>query len=839
MAEAYTPAIAASSLGPLLALASDPPLEARSLITQFHNGGEPLVLYIARVPGSRDVFLTPVKPRGKVVGAEDVNSSLYYLHAHVSEERRQSEAASDGQVERKRAREQPSPPPGQRRGGDYANGEQWRAGNEGGSHRSNPLDRDRRLSSPGFGDQHWSDHSGSSQEPSPGFPPQTQAVRQKRPLDRQRRQSTPNFGPAWDNRHAQQMANRRELENTLPPDRPPPPPPHRYSVGNHLDTELLPPPDRPWNRYSVEARARSSSPAHRDGYQNHTGYQNGSSMSTPMSSSPPKALRRKPVGTAWAKTTSNGYNANVARPLGIRTSQSAVFNSHSGTHFNSSPSPREQPSPGVPPYPMGEVFPDPDVWRPKKPNKMPYESDIFHQPPSPRTGGPVRSPNAPPGPRRPHSMDMSLKNYPKLQPPQPQESPLVSPTLSISYFTLIRRDPATGQQWNVARLRQSPKRISPYEAHPSAALEITINTPGYTKFVQAASRSGSRRPSLAGPSDWTESTVDLAVSPTRRSSSFEAMPAVFRREVFMEGLQETLATAAPGHSRSKSEDVDHNRGRPQHDDQAVRSRNNSKFSIPTASVSTANLFSSKYNVSGITARPNKRRTGVSFTSPWQGVCEFTSTINNSLRCKHVLGPSLLGSQPSPPVNVSELRFNLPSATKAPTMHPNGSQYQLIGQPSSSVATNGVPPPVPPKIYPDGPVLLWEPNPSDAKLTRRSRFFAKLKKPFIRRGSEPAVPSLISPTKPPPALLTRTSPTTPTSGAFYNFPNGAISKAANGKQVPGRSVLDLSLGKEKAGGGSGGKDAKMGKLIVEEEGLKMLDLVVAVNIGLWWRAWEKS
>ena len=51
-------------------------------------------------------------------------------------------------------------------------------------------------------------------------------------------------------------------------------------------------------------------------------------------------------------------------------------------------------------------------------------------------------------------------------------------------------------------------------------------------------------------------------------------------------------------------------------------------------------------------------------------------------------------------------------------------------------------------------------------------------------------------------------------------------------------LDLSLGRERAGGGFGGKQAKLGKLIVENEGLKMLDLVVAANVGVWWRVYER-
>ncbi|KAF6827247.1 oxidoreductase-like protein [Colletotrichum plurivorum] len=54
-----------------------------------------------------------------------------------------------------------------------------------------------------------------------------------------------------------------------------------------------------------------------------------------------------------------------------------------------------------------------------------------------------------------------------------------------------------------------------------------------------------------------------------------------------------------------------------------------------------------------------------------------------------------------------------------------------------------------------------------------------------------------------------------------------------------SPFELKLGKEKAGGGNRGKRAKLGKLIIYPEGLKMLDLVVAANMGVWWGAWEKT
>ena len=51
-------------------------------------------------------------------------------------------------------------------------------------------------------------------------------------------------------------------------------------------------------------------------------------------------------------------------------------------------------------------------------------------------------------------------------------------------------------------------------------------------------------------------------------------------------------------------------------------------------------------------------------------------------------------------------------------------------------------------------------------------------------------------------------------------------------------LDLSLGQEHAGGGFGGKQAKLGKLIIEQEGLQMLDLIVAANMALWWRVYDR-
>jgi hypothetical protein len=73
-------------------------------------------------------------------------------------------------------------------------------------------------------------------------------------------------------------------------------------------------------------------------------------------------------------------------------------------------------------------------------------------------------------------------------------------------------------------------------------------------------------------------------------------------------------------------------------------------------------------------------------------------------------------------------------------------------------------------------------------------------------------------------------------------NSSLSVSRNeGTEEASNSMdrLDLSLGQEFAGGGFGGKQAKLGKIIIEDEGLKMMDLLVAANLGLWWRAYEKA
>ena len=181
----------------------------------------------------------------------------------------------------------------------------------------------------------------------------------------------------------------------------------------------------------------------------------------------------------------------------------------------------------------------------------------------------------------------------------------------------------------------------------------------------------------------------------------------------------------------------------------------------------------------------KSRQAYAFLSPWQGICSFTNGLDGkSLRCRH----SLPGANPSVPginADVAELRFNLPWATLR-LRDPNK-------KPGSELS----------EVSPNVPMVRPE-NSSNREQWRRS--FQVL-----------------------------------THKARHQLSNSdGQGEMASFRHDPARSDrsteddrFSLDLGREKAGGGFKGHSAKLGKLIIHDEGLKMCDLVVAACMGVWW------
>ena len=177
----------------------------------------------------------------------------------------------------------------------------------------------------------------------------------------------------------------------------------------------------------------------------------------------------------------------------------------------------------------------------------------------------------------------------------------------------------------------------------------------------------------------------------------------------------------------------------------------------------------------------KSRQAFGFISPWQGMCTFSNGLDGkSLRCRQ----SLPGANPSMPgvtADVAELRFNLPWATNR-LKDPHKRQ----GSELSEVSPNKLP------TRPDGS--------SNREQWRRS--FQVLTHKARKQVS--------------------------TSESNSEWKHDSFD------QMNDEHRMSLELGREKAGGGFKGQSAKLGKLIIHDEGLKMCDLVVAACMGVWWQ-----
>lgn len=337
-----------------------------------------------------------------------------------------------------------------------------------------------------------------------------------------------------------------------------------------------------------------------------------------------------------------------------------------------------------------------------------------------------------------------------------RQSRSLSPTKNIEYSTppftlsLIRRDPGTGDQWNVGK-------ISSYETSPMAAqapmylsasaseqhlpqhppIDIQIETAGYARFRGVTQTALPPPPSL----------IDFMPEPRSGGRTFSRQVSMSYSKSFgstvrstFQKLEQKARKKAQGHNRNESE----------------------------ASVAS---HSSGEHMAGspTTARPDKMKPrGYTFASPWNGKCVFrTGKDGRSLVCDHVLHEGEVGGyNPLVPDSsaakgtstvVSELRFNLPGSDLFPSSEvPKGDSDRKLGH------------------------------------------FSKLVKPMIDRGygDEDDEDDFVSP-------------------------------------------FDVNVGGERAGGGNRGKRAKLGKLIIYHDGRKMLDLLVAANMGLWWGTWEKS
>ncbi|OQD90734.1 hypothetical protein PENANT_c001G02078 [Penicillium antarcticum] len=715
--------VEARSLSSVTAIASNPPAYPRN---PTHEKHDPLSLYIVRVPGSKDIFLSPLKPPTKSsVSAEAINASLYYLHVATPDDDTllqevEQEREEEAQLRRERL-EAAGDDPAQREFARLNNVRRKPVGGGG----TGPSDSIHEL--PALPQE----PAAPALPPRPIFVPQISAENVSfagTPIAL----AQPGFGGP-EGHPADSGVKSGVQRRPLPP---------------------LPPGEESW----------TDSPAGEDPY------------------------KRSSRWSAFA-----GHLQNK----GLEQWKERYGALSAGRHSLDSPRPQLRPRSSH------------DRTGSGSPNRSPGQS-------------PSRSKNA----WRPPSSNAGF------------------------HITLIRRDPTSGTQWNVATI--STPRMD------RNSVDIEISTPGYNRFagsnepLSLSSLAGNLPPGLGRLSN---SAIPQALSTEQPRDQQQTGPRKFQRQ---------LCVSKP------------------FDDSAPPDCSNGH--IPESQ----SKLKSGYYV---------------FTSPWNGTCTFSSSVNGrSLKCKHMIPHPPGAVQPNgeaeapPAVTVAELRFNTPfqaanlhshahHANHKP--HPNHVSPFSQSQQSPSFPrydTNDVQTPAS-SMGPDGLPQPNYQNPDSTNTPKRPSSFSNLLNPnsYSRPrahsgpGSTPSFqssqynsPSNINtntntPTdlkQPfnPGALLRRTSLRAQRfarQSHFYANPHGhpphsgpgsnyqaqsrhnRSTSASSGQELDYDSDedrLDLSLARENAGGGLRGKSAKLGKLVIEDEGIKMLDLVVAACMAVWWRGY---
>lgn len=230
-------------------------------------------------------------------------------------------------------------------------------------------------------------------------------------------------------------------------------------------------------------------------------------------------------------------------------------------------------------------------------------------------GGPAKEPQSP------FSTIRTFAGRPEndLFSPGPEES---DQGLSL---TLIRRDPASGAQWNVGKVKDPPsfeissdnqgRSVPGRVKKPGAPLYIDINNPGYSKFLF--------NPDMASPrrSEDSMNSVHSGRAGSRSSFASPTGPApvdsTFRRRMWYEGARYTPDYF--GHKKAPS--------------------NENNLSVPgTTPMGVNSPFDEMDSQRRITMGTHDKKAGYRgyvFESPWNGRCEFvTGGSGDSLKVRN-------------------------------------------------------------------------------------------------------------------------------------------------------------------------------------------------------------
>jgi hypothetical protein len=194
-----------------------------------------------------------------------------------------------------------------------------------------------------------------------------------------------------------------------------------------------------------------------------------------------------------------------------------------------------------------------------------------------------------------------------------------NPRCSSPSLTLIRRDPASGAQWNVARIEDpavldisSTANDSKTKKKTGAPMYIEVFNPGYSKFLHSDNTGKPPLPSRdTGLSARSFQAGQTQIPDAQRETQLSMSENIFRRRIWMEGSQH--AGAGFGHRKNSS--YDGNTIRPD-----SRGSYAGQAQPPPSFLTNENQTYGSIEVSD---RPTSFR-GYVFTSPWNGRCEFVT-----------------------------------------------------------------------------------------------------------------------------------------------------------------------------------------------------------------------
>lgn len=400
----------------------------------------------------------------------------------------------------------------------------------------------------------------------------------------------------------------------------------------------------------------------------------------------------------------------------------------------------------------------------------------------------------------PHSYNPSIFRNPS--PPKPEPiTPLDVARRTDPNFTpitIIRRDPTSGSQWNIGTITL----LKPtFAGSPLRPVHVELTTPGYGRFARTDFKSRRRGSGASDAASVRRAIESMTVSPiSTTSSDFPINPFVRTVDFRKMALSDLRRT--------------------------VYQRTNSSDSLGRISDPS---------------KPNVEKNALAFDSPWNGTCTFVNGIDGkTLKLKHTIQSASSPSADSNTASLAELRFNL--------------GWSVLGNVKS------------PRHRSDEPDKLPIPRLLESKKENFRRSFQQLRhksresfqrSKFSNSASDdrnfsnedvlrnlsnintPTINNLAAPSSARSSTYSaphrRNSRLTASNSAYpYDKSDPASSAHPTPSENEDENRLSLKLGREKAGGGYRGHSAKLGKLIIEDEGLKMCDLVVGAAMGVWWQ-----